>query len=76
MSWTRQQATSFAKRIAESETGRAWTVLSAPLREAVIGNFVLGIVVGQDSEAVEVSAITDLYAMVIEALARRRMVVS
>lgn len=72
MSWTRQQAKSFAKRIAESKQGRAcWWAWPTEVREAIVSEFVLLIVLGQDKGAVEIEAIRALREMVCEELEQR-----
>jgi len=75
MSWTQQQAKSFAKRIAESKQGRAvWWAWPTEVREAIVAEFVLMIVFGQDAETVEIKDVIELRKMIcIELDVRHRM---
>lgn len=72
MSWSPQQAKSFAKRIVESKQGRAcWWAWPSEIREAIVSEFVLLIVLGQDKGSVEIEAIRELREMICEELERR-----
>lgn len=70
MSWSKQQAKSFAKRIMESRQGRdSWWAWPTEIREAIVSEFVLSVIVfGQDRDTVEISAVRELRQMICEAL--------
>jgi hypothetical protein len=59
MAWSDSQAKSFAKRIAERYKP-AWFVLTNDIREAVVSEHVMLVVLAQDAVTVEVEAITQL----------------
>jgi hypothetical protein len=57
--WSDGQARSFAKRIADKYRP-AWFVLAPEIREAVVSEFVLLIVLGQDKVAIGVEEVRAL----------------
>jgi hypothetical protein len=68
--WSDDQAKSFAKRIAERYKA-AWFVLTNDLREALVSQFVLLVVLGQEKVAVEVAEVRELLQAVYRHLATR-----
>ena len=68
--WTDIQARSFAKRISERYQA-AWFVLTNDLREAVVSEYVLCVVLGQDKTAVNVEDVRALRQAVCRYLAAR-----
>jgi len=67
--WTDSQARGFAKRIADRYQA-AWFVLTNDLREAVVSEFVLLVVLGQEKSAIEVEAVRDLRQAVLRHLTK------
>lgn len=70
MSWDNGQARSFAKRIAE-RYGAAWFVLTMDIREAVVSEFVLSIVLAQVKTDVKVEDISALRNAICQQLLKR-----
>jgi len=68
MAWSDSQAKSFAKRIAERYKP-AWFVLTNDIREAVVSEYVLLIVLAQAKDAIEVDAIKAFRRAVCQHLA-------
>lgn len=60
MSWSQGQINTFAKQIAQSAEGKAWWAFVEDVREALIDQVVLRIVLGQDRDDLSVAAIRDL----------------
>jgi len=67
--WADSQARSFAKRIAERYQA-AWFVLTNDLREAVVSEYVLLVVLGQDKPAVEIESVRELRGAICRHLAK------
>lgn len=70
MGWDKGQAKSYAKRIADKYRA-AWFVLAPEIREAVVSEFVLSIVLGQVAEQVGVEDVRSLRTEVCKCLASR-----
>jgi hypothetical protein len=68
--WSDGQAKGFAKRIA-ARYQAAWFVLTNDLREAVVSEFVLLVVLGQEKVAVNVEDVRELRQAVCRHLATR-----
>ena len=66
MSWDKRQFKAFAKDIKDAYPGKAWGLLVDEMREAVLCERVLRIVLGQDKEAIKVEDIQTLYQGVRE----------
>lgn len=59
--WGKGQFKMFAKDIKEAYPGKAWSLVAEELREAVLCEKVLGVVLGQDRESVVIDDIQALY---------------
>lgn len=70
--WDPMQVRMFAKQIVESDEGKAWPVLGAALRGAIISHHVLMVVFSQrGSIAISVDEVRELRNQIEECLADR-----
>lgn len=73
--WSAPQVHGFAKQLARSTLGKSWWAFVPAVRAALIDQFVLGVVLGQDREQVPVAAIEQLRGDLRHALAERHAMV-
>src|SRR5262249_30099989 len=69
--WSAPQVQGFARQFSRSPEGRSWWAFVPAVRAALIDQFVLGVVLGQDRDQVSVAAIEELRVDLRRALARR-----
>lgn len=75
--WSAPQVHGFAKQLARSTPGKSWWAFVPAVRAALVDQFVLGVVLGQDRDQASIAAVEQLRHDLRRALAERHaMIVS